>query len=561
MILKIRNPIELVQELTQISSSLAAGSTTLEAKSTQGLAANGYIILGKIGTEQAELRKISSVTDIDTFIITAATSFPHPQGALISEIAFNQIEISRKASASSSYSVIATVDIDVDDLVTTYDDTSGQSTSVYRVRLYNATTGQYSDYSPELKGTGFSSRAVKPMIDAVLRRLRDPKGEFHSREAVMQEIQFQYEELVNSLIQASAEYYRRDVEIPMESFKYEYSLPDDFREVHEVLNGDGSVVDPSPRDVLGAEGVAGYEMTDRNRIYFNDVPTPATDDVSPLTVLDNNAYNEDGTWAATLDATNVTTDNDEYKTGTGSINFDIDVSVDASNTAVLTNSTFTAVDLDDYEDTGRLRMWVYLPDVTYMTSINLKWGSSSTDTWDLTVTKDYKNHAFHDGWNLLEFNWASTSVTETGTPDASAVDYIKVTFTYSSRQDDDTDFRIDSIRIANAFSGHDVYRVVYYKQPDKITNEMDELELPPGYSSVFLDGVVGNLMVGEENRNTLATKLLDRSDKRQAKFISQSSKRTRRPMGFRPYGYKRNYSSGASGKSVNRDYDVYFPRD
>lgn len=561
MLIKIRNPIELAREHTTISSTLSASSTEVTLRNTDGLAANDYVVIGRMGSEQAELERISSVDDATTITLASAVSFQHDINTQVSTIPFNQVEISRKTTASGSWSVLTTTDLQVDSLQTAYDDTSGQSSYFYRVRFKNENSGQFSDYSSELKGTGFDSRTVKPMIDTILRRLGDPQGEFTSREDVRYEIQLKYEDVTNGLVQSSAEYYRKEIEVPMEPFKYEYTLPDDFKEIHEVRNGDGTKVEPLPNDVLGATGIDGYELTGRNRVYFNNVPTPATDDVSPTTILSNNAFDEDGTWTAGDDGANVTTDTDEFKVGTGSINFDIDVSQDADNKVTLTNSTFTSTDLSDYEDTGRIRVWVYLPDVTYITSVNLKWGSDSSNTWDLTVTKDYKDHAFRDGWNLLEFDWSSSDVTETGSPDDEAVDYIQLTINYSSSQGDDEDFRLDAIRIANTFSGNDVYRLIYFRNPDKITNEMDQLDIPVGYGSVLLDGVIAELMIRYENRDTLTQRLIDRSDKRQGKFLSQASKRTRRPIGPRPFGRKRRYSSRSGFKNVHTNYDVYFPRD
>lgn len=562
MFLDIQNPLNIIQEKTTVSSSLASGGSSVSVRNTDGISANDYVIIGKLGEETTELEQISTVSSATSLSLNDTVNFAHGIGSPISVIGYNQIEISYKTSVSGSFSVLDTIDIQVDSLATTYDDTSGQTSYYYRIRLYNSTTGQYSDYSPTLKGSGFSSKAVKPMINTILRRLRDKNAEYNSREDVLQEVIYQYEEVTSKLIQSSSEYYRKEIEIPTEAFKYEYALPSDFREVHVVKNGDGTTIEPLPNDIAGATGVPGYELSDTSKIYFNQVPTPATDDVSPTTILANNGSTENGTWSVGDDGTNLTDDADEYKVGVGSLNFDIDVSSDTDNKVTITNSTFTSVDLSSYEDTGKIRMWVYLPDVTYITNMDLRWGTDSSNYWELTgVSTDYKKQAFRDGWNLVQFDWADTNVTETSSPDDEDVGYILLTINYSSSQSDDTDFRLDAIRIANTFSGEDVYRLIYFRQPTAITNEMDELDIPPGNSSLLLDGAVAALMVGYENRDTLTRELLNRSDDKKSMFITQSSKRTRRPIGPRPYGRRRGYTRTGNFRSVNPNYDVHFPRD
>jgi len=95
------------------------------------------------------------------------------------------------------------------------------------------------------------------------------------------------------------------------------------------------------------------------RNKFEIYPTPATS--SEHVIHDMNDIKVDGVWAMTLDGTNLTIDNFEYKTDIASLNFDVDVSLDASDTAVLTNSTMSAQDLSRYDDTGLIRIWVFIP--------------------------------------------------------------------------------------------------------------------------------------------------------------------------------------------------------
>lgn len=274
MLVKIQNPSNIFEEITTISKTATAGDSDATVKNNNGFSANDYVVVGKLGDDATELRQVSSVSGTSTLNWSSTLSRAHGIGTVLYLIPYNQVEISRRTTPTSSWSVLATIDLEVDSKTTNYNDTGGQTSYQYRIRLFNSQIGQYTDYSPILIGTGFDSRAVKPMIDAILMRLGDRKAEFTSREEVMQEIQYQYEEIASALIQSSSEYYRKTIEIPTENFKYEYSVPDDFREIHEVRDGNDVVVPPVPRDVSRGLSVPGYEMTDRDRLRFNDVPLP-----------------------------------------------------------------------------------------------------------------------------------------------------------------------------------------------------------------------------------------------------------------------------------------------
>lgn len=164
-----------------------------------------------------------------------------------------------------------------------------------------------------------------------------------------------------------------------------------------------------------------------------------------------NSATADGTWAAGGDATNLTADGLNYITGAGSLNFDV---ASAGSAAYLENSTFTAVDLSEWEDQAAGFVWVYIPTAANVTNCILRWGSSSSDYWSVTVTQQHDQTSFRSGWNLLRFDWSSAS--ETGSPSSSAIDYLRFTVTYDGTAG--TDYRLDSIM----FRLGELYEIVYY---------------------------------------------------------------------------------------------------
>lgn len=156
-----------------------------------------------------------------------------------------------------------------------------------------------------------------------------------------------------------------------------------------------------------------------------------------------------GTWEADTsasDALNVAADTVEYKYGSGSLNFDIDVSQSVNNRATIFNESLTTMSLSEFEDTGSWLFELYVPDVSEFTSVTLYWGNDSSNYWSATVTTDIDGAALTDGWNTIKVDWSDS--TSTGTPSVSAVDYVRFDINYGAGQTDDTDYRIDYLRIA-----------------------------------------------------------------------------------------------------------------
>jgi hypothetical protein len=168
-----------------------------------------------------------------------------------------------------------------------------------------------------------------------------------------------------------------------------------------------------------------------------------------------NTITDGGTWTADTtgsDATNLTTDTNEFKHGAGSLNFDLDVSQSVGNYAVIYLPDASSRDLSQYEDLGSFLYEVYIPENLYTTSLTLTWGSDTGATpstkanyWSATVTTDVNGNALADGWNTIKVDWANSTLT--GTPDSSAVVYYEFRVTYGASQADDTDYRLDYFRL------------------------------------------------------------------------------------------------------------------
>lgn len=163
----------------------------------------------------------------------------------------------------------------------------------------------------------------------------------------------------------------------------------------------------------------------------------------------------DGTWAVGGSASNLTEDTDNFVRSSASLNFDVAASY---TSATLENPDMTAVDLSDYENNGSVFVYVYIPSTTGLTSFKLRVGSSASAYFERTVTVTNENLAFHTGWVLLRFDFASA--TETGTVDTDNVDYLRLEIVGAGTASATTDWRVDYI-VARRGDPHQVW---YYSK-------------------------------------------------------------------------------------------------
>lgn len=167
------------------------------------------------------------------------------------------------------------------------------------------------------------------------------------------------------------------------------------------------------------------------------------------------SYNGNGTWTASDDANTVTTDTGLYTQGSGSVAFNITAS---AGTATLTNDPLsTSVDISA---ANRTKSYVfadlYLPSSTAFTSLQLRFGSSSSAYYQSSVTAQFTGSAFKQGWNLLGFNW--NTATTTGSPSTSAIDYLRFQMAYLVAIGNQTGIHLDNLVLRDG----DLYEIKYY---------------------------------------------------------------------------------------------------
>lgn len=140
----------------------------------------------------------------------------------------------------------------------------------------------------------------------------------------------------------------------------------------------------------------------------------------PVIINQVEAVATNGTWATGGTASNLSVNNTNWVQGAGSLQFDI-----TTGAGWIENSTMTAVNLAQVVNQAYLFVNTYVPIGANLTSVELRFGSSSANYYKMTVTQNQQALAFVNGWNLDQFIWANMTVV--GTPNAAAITYARIT--------------------------------------------------------------------------------------------------------------------------------------
>lgn len=163
-------------------------------------------------------------------------------------------------------------------------------------------------------------------------------------------------------------------------------------------------------------------------------------------VIDTFDSDDATNWVASNDAETITTDTVEKKQGSASLKFNVTTAASVNNRATLKRTFSSGTDLTSYKDIGSFLTWVYLANVTDLTSISLNWGSSDSNYYKVTVTTQQDGSAFATGWQKLKFDWNGATVT--GTPVDTAIDRYWLDLDYTGAYTGGTSYRFDYLRLA-----------------------------------------------------------------------------------------------------------------
>jgi hypothetical protein len=231
---------------TRFAADYAAGVSSISVKNTSGFAVDNFIVLGKVGFEQAEIIKISTITDNTTLALASNTKFPHSRDTLITLIDYDKIRVYKSSDGiSGTYSLETTIEIAIDQDVTSFEDTSALETDYYKFAAYNSVTAVEGGRTDAVASTGFTFYSLATMINRVLSLFGDSNAEFVTRDEVKDYINEKYEVAQHEAALATNRFnistYTFTVTVAID----DYALPSDFLMEKAVrVSTDGGVKYP-----------------------------------------------------------------------------------------------------------------------------------------------------------------------------------------------------------------------------------------------------------------------------------------------------------------------------
>jgi hypothetical protein len=216
--------------------------------------------------------------------------------------------------------------------------------------------------------------------------------------------------------------------------------------------------------------------------YRNGTPILrlVTQDAKSQVLLDS--MNATTGWTAGGTASGLAQDVSSYWQAPSSLRFNQTV-----GTGTLTKAISTA-NLSSYQGIGVAFIAVYIPNVSLLTSITLKLGSSASDYYSVTQTTGFAGALTSDNWLLIPFDFSTASTT--GTPDWSAVDYAQVSIVSTGT--------LTNFHVGQLFISLPVPHQIIYQRPSiflatgastpttTITDDTDSIILNTAPYNIFL---------------------------------------------------------------------------
>lgn len=244
-LIKVDNTALTYGYTTNLTAAVAAAGTALTVLNNAGAAANDYVLLGKLGEDTAEIRKISTVSGSTTINVDAC-SFAHGIDTPVTFIPYNQVRITSAATIDGTYYTLTTTDIIPNTLTTNYYDTAGAGTTAYKVAFYNSTSTELSDYSPGLLATSFGLTSLGSMISRVRSLINDTTQDLVTDEEIriwLNEAQTNIGNRANDWAFVTA-----STTANLTASTNSYSLPSDAKIIKHISIVDGS--DEIPLDYI-----------------------------------------------------------------------------------------------------------------------------------------------------------------------------------------------------------------------------------------------------------------------------------------------------------------------
>lgn len=172
MLLKARLTPDIFKEKTHLTSDASSGDATLTVKNISDFTTSQTLIIGELGSENAEVVSTHTTTSPSGTTITLSANLTRDHSAFtkVTVILYDQVKFLHASTKTGTKTTLATKDINGDQDVIYYDDTSNTS-GYYFVRYSNSVSSDVSEFSDPIPFTGLAEGTVGSAINYALNRV------------------------------------------------------------------------------------------------------------------------------------------------------------------------------------------------------------------------------------------------------------------------------------------------------------------------------------------------------------------------------------------------------
>lgn len=195
-----------LHEKSYVEVASDATDTTLTVKSDENISTNLYALIGQLADETSELCLITGIA-ADVLTLSPALANAHSRYDDVTILEANQIRVYRAANVDGSepddgdFTLLATVDIDTDNLQTSYTDSSGGSDYWYKFTYYNSAS---SDETTTADSQAVRGGAVN--VYATIEQIRVEAGVENNpymSDAFVDEQRIEAQDVINTALQGT----------------------------------------------------------------------------------------------------------------------------------------------------------------------------------------------------------------------------------------------------------------------------------------------------------------------------------------------------------------------
>lgn len=238
MLLLVQNRIlTLNRERTFLTQAISAAAVTLTVKAVDNntWSDNDWVLVGEIGTQNAEILQINgAVTDGTSLTVDNAGAggarFAHSVDEPVYRLDFNRIRFFRSATEDGAKTTLATIDLQPENFETRYDDQVNTSGYGFAAFVNSQTTAQ-SPYSAAIPYTGQSAASLASMIKKVRTLTDEQDDDFITDSQIKEAINDKQRDIVNERLWTFNE---KEYSTPAILYQFEYDKPSQIKTLHTV---------------------------------------------------------------------------------------------------------------------------------------------------------------------------------------------------------------------------------------------------------------------------------------------------------------------------------------